>query len=393
VASLKDAAERSGSNMSPTISNFRLRQWCRARYLSRAGRRPAFTLVELLVVVALIGLLVALSAPAIQSAREAARQAECKNNLKQLALATLNHHDTIGHFPTGGWGWYWVGDPDRGFGKDQPGGWIFNILPFCEENPGLYDLASDGQPDELSRVQRVGAAQVVQSPLAIVNCPSRRLSMTYPLTANQGGIVGFFNSITPDTAGRSDYAANAGDVYCEWPQATLGRGPTSYGDAQLWSANRSWGSDQPRLLFATLARVDTMTGISFERSSVRISNVVDGLSKTYLAAERYVPIADYETGLTLGDNETWCTGFNNDNYRKTGRLANGEIDECAPIPDWKTDAEESDDRFGSAHPNGWNAAFCDGSVRTMTYEIDWRVHRDLGNRMDGGVVGPADRLR
>lgn len=253
-----------------------------------------------------------------------------------------------------------------------------------------HDLAADGRPNDLTRVQRVGAAQVVQSPLAIVNCPSRRPTLVYPLTANQGGIVGFYNSITPNVAGRSDYAANAGDVYCAWPQVTLGRGPKSYSDAQLWTANQSWGSEQPRLLYATLARVDTMTGISYERSSVRISNVVDGLSNTYLAAERYVPRTDYDTGLTIGDNETWCTGFNNDNYRKTGRLQDGEINECTPIPDWKVDVAEPDDRFGSAHPNGWNASFCDGSVRTMSFDIDWRVHRDLGNRMDGSVVRPTD---
>ena len=96
-------------------------------------RRNGFTLVELLVVIAIIGVLVALLLPAIQAAREAARRTQCINNLKQLALGCQNHHDTHGHFPTGGWGWYWVGDPDRGFGKEQPGGWAYNLLPFFEQ--------------------------------------------------------------------------------------------------------------------------------------------------------------------------------------------------------------------------------------------------------------------
>ncbi len=357
----------------------------------RPGERCAlplrgFTLLELLVVVTVVGMLVALLAPAIQAAREAARRAQCKNNLKQLSLAALNHLDTQGHFPTGGWGWYWVGDPDRGFGKDQPGGWIYNLLPYCEESPGLHDLAADGKPNEIGRVQSVGAAQVIQSPLVIVSCPTRRRATTHPLVANEWGELGFYNSITPDVAGRSDYAANSGHVYCEWPYAVLGRGPKSYSDAELWTANQVWGSEQEKLLVATSARIETMTGISYERSTVSASRVVDGLSKTYLIGERYIPVAQYETGLDLGDNETWCTGFNNDNYRKTGRLEEGEVHECVPMPDWISGIKDPSSRFGSAHVSGWNASFCDGSVRTIPYDVDWHVHRDLGNRMDGSAV-------
>ena len=75
--------------------------------------RRGFTLVELLVVIAIIGILVALLLPAIQAAREEARRIQCVNHLKQLSLGMLTHESGTGHYPTGGWGFAWIGDPDR----------------------------------------------------------------------------------------------------------------------------------------------------------------------------------------------------------------------------------------------------------------------------------------
>ena len=91
--------------------------------------------------ITIIGILIALLLPAVQAAREAARQLQCKNNLKQLSLGCLNHESLFKRFPTGGWGFAWTGDADQGTDRRQPGGWIYNVLPFIEQ-PAMHDLGA-----------------------------------------------------------------------------------------------------------------------------------------------------------------------------------------------------------------------------------------------------------
>ena len=138
------------------------------------GRNTGFTLVELLVVIAIIGILVALLLPAIQAARESARRTQCSNNLKQLAVAMHNHHDTHGYFPNA----YVL--------KNYPGGtgdWgaMPRLFPYMEQT-GLHDTL-DPQ-DYTGPIPAVNAT--TQTPVPVLICPSDPTQVLNPNAANDG---------------------------------------------------------------------------------------------------------------------------------------------------------------------------------------------------------------
>ncbi len=127
--------------------------------------------------ITIIGILIALLLPAVQAAREAARQTQCRNNLKQLSLAFHLHEEAHGHYPTGGWTECWTGDPDQGVGILQPGGWEYNILPYIEQSV-LHDMGAG-----LSVMDKaVQNGLRAQTPLATFDCPSRAPRRFAPAT-------------------------------------------------------------------------------------------------------------------------------------------------------------------------------------------------------------------
>lgn len=336
----------------------------RRRKNSAVDARYAFTLVELLVVIAIIGILVGLLLPAVQMAREAARRTQCANNLKQLGLAGVSHEQMQGFFPSGGWGWNWTGDPDLGFGANQPGGWTYDLLPHLEQ-ANLWEQGS-GQP---GAAKRAAASEVLGTPLAMFNCPTRRKLKTFPnwyfgLDKNKAHCV---NADMNLEHARSDYAANSGDQPGTWyASGTYYQGPQSVAAA----ASHSWPD------------TSYINGIVFLRSEVSRATVRDGLSHTYLFGEKYVVPDKMADGKSPGDDGPMHQGHDVDVLRWTW-----PPDNLACLPDRDRQGNQSAvDCFGSAHPGGFQMVFCDGSVKMIRYTIDAETHRRLGNRRDGEFI-------
>jgi prepilin-type N-terminal cleavage/methylation domain-containing protein len=216
----------------------------------RTSPRRGFTLIELVVVMAIIAVLISLLLPAVQNVREAARRIDCSNNLKQLGLAAQNFHDVHGHFPPG-IGYY---PPARGaFGT-----YFFHLLPYVEQDD-LYCSALGSlpfpPPDGPTTVYYPGNNNVYSQPVKVFLCPSD------PSVGPDGGVM-----INGVSFGASCYAVNA-----------------------MVSAQKNPPSPQGR---------------------IRIADITDGTSNTILHAEKYARCSTTALPPALGDGGTawaYCT--------------------------------------------------------------------------------------
>jgi len=329
-----------------------------------------FTLVELLVVIAIIGVLVALLLPAVQAAREAARRTECRNHLKQIALACLNHHDAIGIFPSAGWKYSWTADPDRGFGETQPGAWTYSILPYLEQQ-ALFELGSDGDPATITAEQRQGARQRATTPLATYHCPSRRAAITYPSSKLFGeGDGGMVNALpaTDDLIAKCDYAINGGS------KLKIGIFEAPHNPANVTMAMDWKGAGKT-------------DGMGYGRSEIELREVIDGTTHTILIAEKFVEPFRYE--LTSGGDHhgMWVAYWDTLRFAGEKRTIQPRQDaDCGNSAIMRDTNSCGVYRFGSAHPGGMLAAMVDGSVQQISYDIDPVTSARLASRNDGQPI-------
>ncbi len=341
------------------------------------GRRPGFTLVELLVVIAIIGILVAVLLPAIQAAREAARRTQCRNNMKQLGTAANSCMSATKAYPTGGWGWGWAGDPNYGAGLNQPGGWMYQILPYIEEGQ-VWSLGKGLQ----GTARGEAIKRAVGTPIAIYFCPSRRNAqlVKWSHTTNYRNLinagVGF-----PDMVGRNDYVSCSG---------TVGRNEEPYGpDTQ--AAGVACLTNRNAASCGFWAGVDTnpqgvnwrLNGLTVMPTTgmIGVKKVPDGIAQTILYGEKYLNMVRIDDPTNLNDNDQgWNLGYDRDIMRFTDEQ---------PHPDYldfNNSTAEHHQLFGSSHKDGIHVCMGDASVHSIAYDIDVTVFKLLGQRNDRKVV-------
>lgn len=309
----------------------------------------AFTLVEVLVVIAIIGVLIALLLPAVQAAREAARRMSCTNNLKQIALATHNYHDRFGSFPPGTLG-KMIG------GKMRATTLMVFILNDMEQSNLRHQLDPNDPYNDVSN----GLAGVV---LPVIVCPSDVIPQNPVPQGNP-----------PYNFGVTSYGGNGG---------TGGTYYRFYGYCKNYVAQSTDG-----IFFETGPISAPVAG----QSAVRIADVKDGTSNTLFFGERshVDPVFDSQASANGGQQVIGQYGL----WHSAAGLAvvDATMTTLAPInygvdatQTWNVSACLRTSAFGSLHPGGADFALTDGSVRFISQGIDLTAYRALSTRAGGEV--------
>lgn len=334
-------------------------------------KRLGFTLVELLVVIAIIGILVGLLLPAVQAAREAARRMQCTNNLKQLALAFHNHHDTFRSFPTGG---------QERSGSRYLIGWPGKIFPFFEQGNlrNRVDSMTAGvntsvtilgittnataldfiMPWRFTAAPHNGGDKIFENPIPSFICPSSELG-----TQSPDGSASTDPAIRAIYQGALHYRANGGAPTVALIQGRQGR--------QQWFSK---------------------SGVMYPECKTTFGTITDGSSNTILLGETSSALGRNLGSRSWGGIQPWTWGYYSYPLVPTpvGSATNGwlQIDhKIVTHPIGYTGAFFTNETpFTSNHTGGANFALCDGSVQFISKSIPLLLLQNYATVSDGQVV-------
>jgi len=317
----------------------------------RIGR--GFTLIELIVVTAVIAVLAALLLPAVQSVREAARRAQCKNNLKQIGLALQGYHDTHSLFPYATTASYLL---DTRFSTNKHV-WIEMILPYMDES-SLFNQINWSQANDTGTNRMLFEGRLV----SWLACPTNPYANTFTTTERL-----YFQEWGTAIAYPGDgpiqglaYPLCGGSVYPDYLPPDCVAGPASFCLSETQNADGTF----PWWHVERLTRYPGIFDRGVTRS--RLANILDGASNAFLAGERNAE------DCCVGGAWSW-----NMQIFFTGQKLNSPTRNDNP-GNWSRNCGAS-----SFHQGGANFLMADGSVRFVGDSIDFNTYCYLGDKSDG----------